>query len=317
MKPDQILLQFEQAGLPPPAKEWIDARAKVLESPRIDKPVRKKAPKPDNQRPEVVAPTVSEVGEVKPAIVVVQQEKKSLRERVQSGLLALLPLIFLGASFVGSVRSFSITKSFFARINSEFDSMVFAGLLVALSFAVPQALPILWVEIKKGKRIFLFGLTVMVSIATMGTNGFITAQELFSQRTDKLTATDSNEAKRGQVEALIADKVSALAEAKSNLAMDKEERATLLTAQVGLEVGSVTYNRIRNNISEIKTRVDAGIKTISAIDAELGQLRTDLAMIPPRSGLSVSREAEVAINVGIAMILELGAPLALSLSLYL
>lgn len=314
---DQTLL-FDESELPPIRKEWLEnARPKVLEKTKPNKPVRPKPPITDTPRPEVAAAQVLDVGETKPAVIVSTEGKRSLRENVQAGLLATLPLIFFGASFVGSVRSFSITRSFFARINSDFDAMIFAGLLVALSFAVPQALPILWKELRKGKRIFLFAITVLVSLTTMGTNGFITAQELFSQRTDKLTATDSNDARRDQVNALIADKVSALAEAKSNLAMDKEERATLLNAQVGQEVGSVTYNRLRNNISEIKLRIDNGIKQVSAIDAELGQLRADLAMIPPKSGLSVSREAEMIINVGIAMILEAGAPISLTLALFL
>lgn len=243
--------------------------------------------------------------------------KRTLREHVQAGLTALLPFVFFGAAIAGSIRSYTMANSFFSRINGSFDSMLMAGLLVSISFGTPQAIPILWSQVRSGKRIPMFIVACVVSVASIGTNATISILELSSQRNDSGSAAKVSDVKRQQIEARIAELTGRIQDAREDLKIDKEERQTLLTLQKTLEIGTVEYNRTRNNAQSVKDRIDRGMVSIDEMTTEIGGLRNKLAELPATSSRVVSGDMETFVNVSIAFLLEVGSPLCLALSFFL
>ena len=248
----------------------------------------------------------------------VQSARKTLREHAQAGLTALLPFVFFAAGIAGAIRSYTMCYSFFARINTGTDAMLFSGLLVAVAFATPQAVPILWPQVRQGKRIPMFLIAVVVSIASIGTNASISVLELAGQRLDSGSALAVDLERREQIESQITELSDRLADERSALEIDRAERVALLAAQAGLEVGSYDYNRTRNNLADTKRRIDQAQVKIDDTTAKIAGLRDTLASLPVAvSGAVAHGEAENYINIMTAFILEIGAPLALSLALHL
>lgn len=242
-------------------------------------------------------------------------DKKELREKVQSVLLALLPFIFFGSALLGSYRSFTLCFSFFSRYNPIDGALTMAGLLVAVAFATPQAFPLLWHQVKQGKRIFLFCLVILLAGASIGTNVLITGQELINQKSDSTTIEQDNNAKAYQSKQQIEDLVTQKKELSESLAIDKEERSILLEAQKSLVVGSVDYNRTRNNIEAIKGRIDRTIESMRLVDKSISKQRNIVAIASQSS--QNNGQLEYVVNWFSSFIIEVGGPVCLSLSLFL
>jgi len=149
-------------------------------------------------------------------------DSRTLRERVQGLISALLPFIFFGAAAMGSYRSFTLCNAFFARYNPADGAFTMSVLLVAVAFATPQAVHILWPTVRQGKRIFLFTLCVLLSVASIGTNVIITAQELQNQKADSNIALVQAKAKADQLQASIDSLERQRAGIAESLELDKQ-----------------------------------------------------------------------------------------------
>jgi hypothetical protein len=240
---------------------------------------------------------------------------RSLREKVQAVLVASLPIIFFTAAAVGSYRSFTLCYSFFARFNTADGAITMSVLLVALAFGMPQATHILWPDVRKGKRIFVFILACLLSVASIGTNVVITAQELQNQKSDSRTALTADQELRTQLQARIAELEGQRQEKQEALELDKQERAILMEAQKGLVVGEYQYNRVRINLDQIKKRIDMGLVEINGINKQIADA---MALMPAGQDEAVQAgTVDTIVNWMGSIIIEIGGPVALALSLCL
>jgi hypothetical protein len=240
-------------------------------------------------------------------------DSRTLRERVQGLISALLPFIFFGAAAMGSYRSFTLCNAFFARYNPADGAFTMSVLLVAVAFATPQAVHILWPTVRQGKRIFLFTLCVLLSVASIGTNVIITAQELQNQKADSNIALVQAKAKADQLQASIDSLERQRAGIAESLELDKQERTILMEAQKGLAVGEYQYNRVRQNLADIKGRIDKATIALSDIDSQIVAIRADMpTMTATEAGMS-----DTWINWAGSIIIEIGGPVALALAISL
>ncbi len=240
----------------------------------------------------------------------------TLREKAQALLMAALPFIFFAAAVTGAYRSFGLCYGYFSRSNTADASITMSIMLVALAFAGTKALTILWESVKKGKRIFVFIITGIVTLGTLGVNVFIGASELANQKIDSRTASRQEQSQAEQLNTRIDDLSKKRTEISDNLTLDKTERQTLLSASSLLEVGTYNYNRTRQNIDAIKKRIDTAIESIDKIDVEISSIRDKLILIPQDNTVKVT-DVDTFINWASAMLVEVGGPIALLLSMSL
>lgn len=320
MDAQKIIEAHRKAGLDPPLSSYLASKCGISEAEAValiaghgtvaaeEKPVQVKAQKTRPAQP---------MAEVKPETVKPSLPHRTMRERVQAGLLALLPFIFAGASVAGSIRSYSLCREYFVRFNSNDAAVVMALMLVAMAFAMPQAVVILWDHAKRGKRRFLFFVSVIISIGTIGTNVLITAKELDSQKSDTQTVGRANHEKREQLESRLVELETIANDIREMLELDKAERIVLLEAQKGLEVGTSDYNRTRSNLATVKERIDAQSKELASISQDTGLIRQELATIPVDAVAGERTIIDTVIMYGSAILIEVGSPLCLSISLFL
>jgi hypothetical protein len=242
----------------------------------------------------------------------------TLRARVQGLLLATLPIILFCASMAGAYRSFGLCYDYFSRSNTTDGALTISIMLVALSFTGTQAISMLWESAKKGKRIFVFILVVLVTAGTMSTNVFISASELANQKSDSRTASTQKIAEARQIEARILELEGKRESIKEGMELDRQERTVLLDAQKTLTVGEYQYNRTRQNIDAIKRRIDIAIESLDGIDKEIADNRLRLSAIGvDESAVRSSTDTENFINWAASMLIEVGGPVALMLSMSL
>jgi hypothetical protein len=191
-------------------------------------------------------------------------------------------------------------------------------MLVALSFTGTQAISMLWESAKKGKRIFVFILVVLVTAGTMSTNVFISASELANQKSDSRTASTQKIAEARQIEARVKELEGKRESIQEGMELDRQERTVLLDAQKTLTVGEYQYNRTRQNIDAIKKRIDIAIESLDGIDTEISSNRLKLSAIGvDESAARSSTDTENFINWSASMLIEVGGPVALMLSMSL
>lgn len=243
-------------------------------------------------------------------------QASTLREKAQALLMAALPFIFFAAAITGAYRSFGLCYGYFSRSNTADASITMSIMLVALAFAGTKAMTILWESFKQGKRIFVFLITGIVTLGTLGVNVFIGASELANQKIDSRTASRQEQNQAEQLNTRIDDLSKKRTEISDNLTLDKSERQTLLAASILLEVGTYNYNRTRQNIDSIKKRIDIAIESIDKIDIEISSIRDKLILIPQDSTVQ-STAVDTFINWASAMLVEIGGPIALLLSMSL
>lgn len=240
-----------------------------------------------------------------------------LRQRVQGLLLATLPFIFFFASVAGSIRSYTLCYGYFVRFNDHFDAMMLSVMLVATAFAVPQAVPILWESFRKGQRILMFFIAVLISLGTIGTNVLITATELANQKTETYTGMSEQAERRTQIEARIRSLEGRGNDLRELLDIDKAERLGLMESQKKYEVGTYEYNRVRNNLADSKKRIDDGQAEMQVILESVDGLRQELSGLPAMVDGGKMSDVDRVIMYMSAVLIEVSSPLALSLALFL
>jgi hypothetical protein len=100
--------------------------------------------------------------------------------------------------------------------------------------------------------------------------------------------------------------------------LDRQERTVLLDAQKTLIVGEYQYNRTRQNIDAIKGRIDRAIEYLDSIDKDIADNRLRLSAIGvDESAVRSSTDTENFINWAASMLIEVGGPVALMLSMSL
>lgn len=325
MTPTDIITKAKAAGLPVPSAAHIarmtgcslaEAQAAIggkHDNAKVvtDKKKDHLAPNDASARATKSAVTDTKKSDTATAIL----PRRSLREKVQAVLVASLPIIFFTAAAVGSYRSFTLCYSFFARFNTADGAITMSVLLVALAFGMPQATHILWPEVRKGKRLVVFVLSVLLSIASIGTNVIITAQELQNQKSDSRTALTADQEKKTQLQARIKELEGQRQEKQEALELDKQERAILMEAQKGLVVGEYQYNRVRINLDQIKKRIDLGLVEIDAINQQIADAMADMPAVQVEAVQAGT--VETIVNWMGSIIIEIGGPVALALSLCL
>jgi hypothetical protein len=259
---------------------------------------------------------------VKKAVAVAVEPTKPIKPKidlrifVQNGLVALLPFIFFGAAAVGAYRSFTLCYSFFARFNPADGALTMSILLVAVAFAMPQAVHILWPEFRKGKRIFIFLLCCLLSIASIGVNVVITAQELQNQKTD----SQSTISEESGIKAKIIRQIDELVKQRNELlaTKDREEREQdlYLTEQVGLKAGTAEYNRNVTNLTNIRKSITTINTNVGVLSTQIATLTKDIPVIIEEKSIETS-PVDLTINWLGSILVEVGGPVALALSLCL
>jgi len=86
-----------------------------------------------------------------------------------------------------------------------------------------------------------------------------------------------------------------------------------MEAQKGLAVGEYQYNRVRQNLADIKGRIDKATIALSDIDSQIVAIRADM---PTMTATEVGM-ADTWINWAGSIIIEIGGPVALALAISL
>ena len=259
----------------------------------------------------------------------------TLREKAQALLMAALPFIFFAAAVTGAYRSFGLCYGYFSRSNTADASITMSIMLVALAFAGTKALTILWESVKKGKRIFVFIITGIVTLGTLGVNVFIGASELANQKIDSRTASRQEQNQALQLNSSLNDKLKSKSLLEENLSLDISERQTLINRQNDINNHikilqqytddisikqvkqlKIEYSTLKKDLDKIKERIDNTGENIKITDVEISAIREKLILIPQDSTVQ-STAVDTFINWASAMLVEIGGPIALLLSMSL